>query len=112
ITLSKKRTANRTVFSNSLKLILYLSPSLRRNLERLIEPRLQTSKSNNGCSPQGLVVLIVLMEGIGFARHLLVLSINQRPGSPVSHAIFTMVLKTILALSRDTTSPFCAAIKS
>ncbi len=65
------------------------------NLDKLIEPKLQDSYGNKGCSPQGFVDSISPICGVGLS--LFILSKNIIPGSPFFQAITTIKSKTCLA---------------
>src|SRR5208283_3384962 len=97
IILSRKCTAFHVV---SLSFFQSISPfpfsSILTILARLIEPKLQDSYCNRGCSPHGLVDSISPRAGVGLEA--LILSKKTIPGSPFFHAWFTIVSKTVLAL--------------
>ena len=68
-------------------------------MARLIEPRLHDSKGSRGCSPQGLVLSISPICGVGLS--LLILSRKMIPGSPFRQAMFTIMSNTLRAFILD-----------
>ncbi|KWT93238.1 hypothetical protein ASN18_0321 [Candidatus Magnetominusculus xianensis] len=97
ITLSRKWTAL-CVTAFNLSQSTVMPPSrLTAILERFIEPRLQDSKGRSGCSPHGFVASILPTSGVGFDSFIL--SMNMMPGSPFSHACFTIKSNTYAASS-------------
>jgi len=70
--------------------------------DRLMEPRLHDSYGSSGCSPQGFVLSIAPIRGVGLSR--LIRSMKMIPGSPFRHDESTICSNTFRAESLATTS--------
>ena len=110
MTLSRKCIARAIVFSSLDQSIPSLPSTSLVISTRLIEPRLQLSYGRSGCSPHGFVASI----GPCFGRtlNLFILSIKTIPGSPLFHALSTILLYTILAGYMPTTLFVDGSIRS
>ena len=71
---------------------------------------MHASYGSRGCSPHGFVDSMLPMFGVGLS--LLILSMNISPGSPVSHALSTISLKTSCAFIFPTTVSLLGLISS
>src|SRR5512143_1717974 len=72
---------------------------------RLMEPRLHDSYGSRGCSPQGFVLSIAPIRGVGLSR--LIRSMKIIPGSPFFQEESTIRSKTSRAGRRAVTSREC-----
>ena len=100
ITLSRNLMDNLIVLLNLVQSISIPCFVSDRNFDTSIEPRLQDSFGRSGCSPQGLVAVIISICFTGL--FLFTSSRKIIPGSPFSHAPLTILLKTSLASNLPT----------